>query len=291
MAIDKSVDSAVLDGYFSDIADAIREKGGSGTFTPAQMPQAIEDLPGGGADPELMALQAGTASGDIDITLPEYMAGMQVFFRQDTDTVPHGNRDVTSLTIRGVKTFGDKYSSNGGLIMYNTMSKLKSINLPDVVELNAKKSSSASSLSAVLESVAFPKVTYIPGYFFAGTTSLIEVDISSLLRVESNTFKGCTALKTLDVVVAQGIMSNALSSSGVEALILRKTGSIVSLNNVNALSGTPIAAGTGYIYVPRDLIATYEAATNWTTYAAQFRAIEDYTDDHTLNGEFIMPAS
>lgn len=42
--IDKSVDSAVLDGYFSDIADAIRDKGGSGTYRPAQMAQAIEDI-------------------------------------------------------------------------------------------------------------------------------------------------------------------------------------------------------------------------------------------------------
>lgn len=43
--IDKAVDSAVLDGYFSDIADAIRSKGQQGTYTPAQMAQAIEDIP------------------------------------------------------------------------------------------------------------------------------------------------------------------------------------------------------------------------------------------------------
>lgn len=42
--IDKAVDSAVLDGYFSDIADAIRDKGGSGTYSPAQMAQAIEGI-------------------------------------------------------------------------------------------------------------------------------------------------------------------------------------------------------------------------------------------------------
>lgn len=42
--IDKAVDSAVLDGYFSDIADAIRDKGGSGTYSPAQMAQAIENI-------------------------------------------------------------------------------------------------------------------------------------------------------------------------------------------------------------------------------------------------------
>ena len=33
---------------YSDIADAIRAKGGSGTFEPSQMAQAIINLPGGG---------------------------------------------------------------------------------------------------------------------------------------------------------------------------------------------------------------------------------------------------
>lgn len=49
MAVDKLVDSTQLDGYFSDIADAIRGKNGSSdTYTPAQMPQAITDIPSGG---------------------------------------------------------------------------------------------------------------------------------------------------------------------------------------------------------------------------------------------------
>lgn len=52
MAIDKAVDSTVLDGYFEDIADAIREKDGTqNTYTPAQMPTAIENLPSGGSSP------------------------------------------------------------------------------------------------------------------------------------------------------------------------------------------------------------------------------------------------
>lgn len=38
-----------IESYFEDIADAIRERGGtSATLTPAAMPQAILDIPGGG---------------------------------------------------------------------------------------------------------------------------------------------------------------------------------------------------------------------------------------------------
>lgn len=42
-----------INTYFINIADAIREKGGAGTITPAAMPQAILDLPSGGGIPIL----------------------------------------------------------------------------------------------------------------------------------------------------------------------------------------------------------------------------------------------
>ena len=39
---------SALTDVFSDIADAIRSKNGSSnTYTPAQMPEAIENIPGG----------------------------------------------------------------------------------------------------------------------------------------------------------------------------------------------------------------------------------------------------
>jgi hypothetical protein len=68
-------------------------------------------------------------------------------------------------------------------------------------------------------------------------------------------------------------------------LILRNTTQIVTLNKTNAFADTPIASGTGYIYVPSALVDSYKAATNWSSYANQFRALEDYTVDGTTTGE------
>ena len=68
------------------------------------------------------------------------------------------------------------------------------------------------------------------------------------------------------------------------ALILRSE-TMATLAGTNALSSTPIASGTGYIYVPSALIEDYKVATNWSTYADQFRALEDYTVDGTITGE------
>lgn len=56
------------------------------------------------------------------------------------------------------------------------------------------------------------------------------------------------------------------------------------LGDLDALSYTPIEYGAGYIYVPRALLSDtdatkdYRRATNWSEYASQIRAIEDYPE-------------
>lgn len=57
------------DANYTAIADAIRAKGGEGTFTPAQMATAIANLPSGGASNKVLtsAIITGTSS-TIDIS-------------------------------------------------------------------------------------------------------------------------------------------------------------------------------------------------------------------------------
>jgi hypothetical protein len=71
----------------------------------------------------------------------------------------------------------------------------------------------------------------------------------------------------------------------LKTLVLRKSDSICTLASYTALNDTPIRSGTGYIYVPSSLIETYKTAPQWSTYAAQFRALEDYTVDGTITGD------
>ena len=98
---------------------------------------------------------------------------------------------------------------------------------------------------------------------FYGDKALKQVDLTSVLNISEYSFYGCSALT---------------------ALILRGS-TVCTLESTNALTGTPITSGTGYIYVPRALVDSYKAATNWSTYSAQFRALEDFTVDGTVTGE------
>lgn len=63
--------------------------------------------------------------------------------------------------------------------------------------------------------------------------------------------------------------------SNLTTLILRNTSGAHTLSNINAFAGTPIENGTGFIYVPDELVNIYKSATNWSTYAAQIKPISE----------------
>lgn len=130
-----------------------------------------------------------------------------------------------------------------------------------------------------LVTVNLPNVTTMDNYAFYGCSSLVTVKLPKITSVSSSSFYTCTKLKHVDCGQARGINAQAFNGcSSLTELILRKTDSICALYNVNGISNSAIGKGTGYVYVPSALIDTYKAATNWSTYAAQIRAIEDYPD-------------
>ena len=96
-------------------------------------------------------------------------------------------------------------------------------------------------------------------------------------RVGKSAFRRCLLLANVDMPNITYIDENAFNEcSALNTLILRRTDSVVTLANANALANTPIAGGTGYIYVPSALVDAYKADTVWSVYASQIRAIEDW---------------
>lgn len=80
----------VTEDYLQDIADAIREKGVSGTFTPAQMGDAVREISGGGGVYHLEDKKVAQTNPDMYITTPldaDMIAGMwyQLNFRDDSN--------------------------------------------------------------------------------------------------------------------------------------------------------------------------------------------------------------
>lgn len=129
---------------------------------------------------------------------------------------------------------------------------LKTINLPKITKVSYCCFQGCSKL----ETVDFPNATTTGGSTFKHSTSLKNVNLPKLTSIGTNDFYGCSLLDT----------------------IILKNETMCTLANTNAFTNTKIVSGTGYIYVPKALIEDYKVATNWTTYANQFRAIEDYPE-------------
>lgn len=129
-----------------------------------------------------------------------------------------------------------------------------------------------------LEDVELPQVTVIPINTFNGCSKLKNVYIPRVEAIQGGAFQRCTSLEKLDLPYVTIINNIAFSGcSLLSTLILRST-TMAVLESTDAFSNTPIANGTGYIYVPSALVDTYKADSNWSVYENQIRAIEDYPD-------------
>jgi hypothetical protein len=98
----------------------------------------------------------------------------------------------------------------------------------------------------------------------AGCTQL-TVAVVGAFSGTSN-LSGCTNLTVVDSLdggVTGGCFSN---DSKLTTLILRKS-TVAACNNINGFANTPFASGKagGTLYVPQDLISSYQSATNWST--------------------------
>lgn len=121
------------------------------------------------------------------------------------------------------------------------------------------------------------RVTKFGNYCFFSMSTLKTVKSTSATIIELSAFNRCRALLTADFSALTNIATSAFNgSSKFVTLILRNTSGVCGLEDVSALASTPIASGEGYIYVPSILVDEYKVATNWSTYADQIRAIEDY---------------
>ena len=130
-----------------------------------------------------------------------------------------------------------------------------------------------------LKKLHLPNVTEGNGWSFQNCHNLTDVNFDSMRSFGEWAFHLCFALEKIYLpkleYLHDSVFSNCLS---LKTVILANPTRLVTLANTNAFSETPIASGEGYIYVPRALVDSYRTATNWSTFASQIRAIEDYPD-------------
>lgn len=247
------------------IADAIRGKTGkTDALTLDRMVTEIEGIEtGGGGTDEIDALLSGDFTTISNDRITTFGIGCS------------NNTKLTEVYLPNVTKMTAEYAFAGckGLV---------SVTLP-VLE---KTATYAFSGCSKLETLDLPNLNSLGTYTFRTCSSLKKIVLPKLTQIPAGCFASCFLLKLVDLPVATSIYGNQVfqGCSELTALILRSE-TMTSLFAINSFASTPIEAGTGHIYVPSALVDSYKTAANWSTFATQFRALEDYTVDGTITGE------
>lgn len=229
----------IEESTLSSIGNAIRAKTGkSELINPANMPTEISSITTGGSGADENEIISKFVTGEL-------FSGE--FINNEIEYIRYGAFAQTNIT---------------------------KVDCPKVEVINGYAFNNCTKLT----SINFPKAIRIQGYCFSFCSSLIEAKFQNpISSMEAYVFYSASKLQKCDFNVTT-IYMNTFASSALDTLILRRTEKITYLNSRGAFASTPIAKGTGYIYVPAALIDEYKTATNWVTFASQFRAIEDYPD-------------
>jgi hypothetical protein len=203
---------------------------------------------------------------------------------------------------------------------FHNCSALTSVNLPNVTKIGEYAFYACSKLTTgnfpnatstgkyafgyckALTSANFPNTTKIDDNSFYECNNLTSIDFPKVTEIGYSAFECCFALQSMDFPKVTTIRPTAIKQCyQLKSLILRAE-TMCSLGNTNAFNFCYHILGTvnstynpngdkdGYFYVPRALLSDddakkdYRRATNWSNFATQFRALEDYTVDGTING-------
>lgn len=116
---------------------------------------------------------------------------------------------------------------------------------------------------STLKTLNAPRVLICADDALSEITNLERVDFTDIGSIQAGTFYNCTSLDTL--IIRGGA-----------------SGQIPPLYEQNTYDGgfstfyhTPIASGTGYIYVKDELVSEFKSATNWSRYASQIKGLSE----------------
>ena len=185
------------------------------------------------------------------------------------------NFETESLIKRTITRYSNDNLTSVGSYAFHSCTSLAYVNLPKATSLGT----SAFNNCTVLTSINIPKVTSITTQTFYGCSALTTLNLPSVKTTGTQGIRNCKKLTRVDFGAVTNIGALTLESCSLLDTLIVRTASVCTLANTSALTGTKIASGTGYIYVPDDLLASYRTATNWSTYAEQIVPLSAYSED------------
>lgn len=135
-----------------------------------------------------------------------------------------------------------------------------------------------SNRGSYLTSVFFPYVTIFNSNCLRSCYVLSDLQIPNVSRISTAGLYDCSALQSIVIPYTPSLYANAFQNCINLTSVYLTSPSIGSLANKSTVfTRTPIGSGTGTIYVPSSLVATYQSSTNWSAYSSIIKAIPSTT--------------
>ena len=174
-------------------------------------------------------------------------------------------KNLTSVSLPNATQIGDS--------AFRNCSNLVSIDLPSATRIYNY------GLSGIAASVIYlPLVTRLDSYSIRGDNVPHQVHLPRLETIQPYAFEYDKGLTLVDLPVCKEILNSVFHScTSLDTLILGYSGGVCKLSGTSAaLRDTKIYNKEGYIYVPKALEASYKEDEQWSYFADQIRAKEDW---------------
>ena len=271
------------------IADAIRTKTGkTDKMTVGEMSGEIEGIKSRRTSKDIAdAIEARFIDiGWSKVTPPESISqATLISYAQKKqyvrlDVIPNNNSFEKNCNLIAEKI--PKSKTNVYAYQYCETANLALTSLPEgVTSIGTSAFQSCPNLALT----SLPEgVTSIEAYAFNGCSNLALTSLpEGVTSIGAYAFYRCFNIPRMRYPKSLSSIPTGLFSGCRLAALILPHESVVALADKTGV-GAVNTAGT-YIYVPSSLVDSYKTATNWTTYASQFRSLEDYTVDGTIDGE------
>ena len=228
--------------------------------------EAYEIAKAAGITPDIIAEGStvlgveGTYKGGGDDELAKLLTNKMTALNSDVTSVRQfAFRGATALTSVNLP----KATSIATNAFYGC-NKLTSVNMPLVKSIGENAFNGCS----IIPSIVLPSLTTGGSYMFRYCYLLLTIDLPVIKNIVANMFGDCRRLTA--VILRSETMCTLAATSGFY--------NCYHFHGTKNSTYNPDGLKDGYIYVPSALIDSYKTATNWSSFATQFRAIEDYPE-------------
>ena len=220
-------------------------------------------------------------SNELKEIYPRTSADMVTYGNTTVDAALGGKADVADLSNleTSINTaIADAITSTYGLSSVSGLidRTIKTISNDEVTSIGTNAFANCDSLTTAL----FPNATYIGGSAFNSCSALTTVDFSNVATIDGNGLYGCSSLINVCFPKLTRIETRAFDNcSGILCLIILSP-EVATLVSSDAFNNSGITTGSGYVYVPDDLVESYKSANNWSDYSGKIKGLSELPSEY-----------